>query len=154
MKQIYRCLGCILFSPLDFLRLTADAWSFTIEGFTYRFIYKKKDQPCIYCRGMDCGFSPRVMRTRIRYWNLWMVRILHPNLAALEPRRGIRKVPMCRREGGYVHTPAYTPLIAITCSLIWLALIWWVLYLIGLIPPEIQANIYGMTGKHLMQSFI
>ncbi|MCH8529179.1 MAG: hypothetical protein LAT79_18835 [Kiritimatiellae bacterium] len=65
------------------------------------------------------------MQTRIRYWNLWMTRLLHPELVALEPRRGIRKVPMCMREGGYVYTPAYVPLLAITCSLIWLALIVW-----------------------------
>jgi len=141
MKQFSRCLGCVFFFPLDFLRLTRDAWSYTLEGYSYRFRYNKKDQPCIYCRGMDCGVSPRAMYTRIRYWNLWMVRILHPHLEAVEPRRGIRMIPMCTQEGGYVHTPPSTPLIAILSSLVWVVLLLSILFLTGLIPPEVIVSL-------------
>jgi hypothetical protein len=111
---------CLIFLPIDFMRLTMDAWRFTVEGFSHRYVHKNRDQPCIFCRGMDCGFAPRSVHTKIRYWNLWMPRILYPELVTLEPRRGLRKVPVCQREGGYIYTPAYLPLVAIICTILWL----------------------------------
>lgn len=141
MRELYRISACVMFFPLDLMRLTLDAWAFTLEGYSYRFLYKKKDQPCIYCRGFDCGVTPRAMHTRIRYWNLWMVRILHPNLKAIEARQGLRHIPICHEEGGHLHTPAYVPLVAIVCSLLWGAVLFWGLSTAGFIPPEILASV-------------
>lgn len=92
---------------------------------------------------MDCGETPRTMQARIRYWNIWMTRILHPELVALEPRRGVRKVPMCMREGGYIYTPAYLPMVAISCTLIWITLLFWFLCATHLTPAEIQESFFS-----------
>lgn len=136
MKKCKRCLICIFMFPVDFFRFTVDAWQLTLEGLSHRIFYKNKDQPCIYCRDMDCGYAPRPMHAKIRYWNLWLVKLLHPELVTLEPRRGIRKVPMCMKEGGYVYTPVYLPLVAIISSLLWLALLLWLLWITETIPPH------------------
>lgn len=89
---------------------------------------------------MDCGYAPRPMHERIRYWNIWMPRILHPELVAANPKRGIRKVPVCMREGGYVYTPVYIPLVAIISSFIWFLFILWVLCITEMIPRHIQES--------------
>lgn len=127
--------------PVDFCRLTRDAWKFTLEGYSHRHLYGNPDQPCIYCRDCDSGRVPRPMHQQIKYWNLWMLRVLHPQLVLLEADRRVRKVPVCMNEGGYIYTPVYLPLTAVICSLIWLGLAGFLMVACGVIPEDLLARL-------------
>jgi hypothetical protein len=108
--------------PFDLIRFTCDAWTFTIEGYTHRLKFNNPDQPCIYCRGTDTGYSPRRMHLRIKYWNLWMPKLLHPNLGAFYSPGRLKKIPVCKTEGGHLFTPKYIPFVALILTVMWTGL--------------------------------
>lgn len=64
-----------------------------------------------------------------------MVRILLPELKVMKDGRG-GVVPVCYNEGGYVKSPWYTPILALSLFLFWWAFLTLMLLRIGVIPPE------------------
>ena len=122
----------ILMFPVDLMRLTIDVWRFTLERPAYR-----GEQPCIYCRGCDNSETPRVMSYRIRYWNLWMPRLLHPDLRKKSSSSTLRPLPVCHREGGYLRLPFYIPILALLLAGFWSSLLVMVILETGIVPPEV-----------------
>jgi hypothetical protein len=131
--------------PVDLLRLTWDAWKLTKEGFCHRVLANQPDQPCPFCRGQD-QVVPRQMFHKIRYWNIWLLRILYPHLKSAEPVKGLRRVPVCVSEGGYIFTPWYTPVLAVGLTLLWAALIVWGLWVSDSIPDQEKARFLEWIG--------
>lgn len=140
MKSMLRFLLGVVFFPVDLFRLMMDSWRMTMEGFPHRFYYQTGEQPCIFCRDMDLSVVPRVMSWRIRYWNLWMVRLLLPDLQVKANPKGLRNLPVCPNESAYVPTLTRVPLIAGITTSIWLGFLIWLLCLLEWIPAEQQAQ--------------
>lgn len=127
--------------PVDFLRLTIDTWRLTLEGFSYRIMARNPDQPCIYCRGCDLDEVPRPMHAKIKYWNLWMLRLLRFDLEFLEATGQVRKVAVCRNELGYIYTPFYLPVLALFLTGVWVVFGCWFAMILGLVPADVLKQV-------------
>lgn len=120
--MLYRT-GLVLWLPVDLLRFTVDAWRYTVEWISYCVFGNSPEQPCIYCRGLDVGSRvPRRVAFRIHYRNLWLVKLLQPELAIRNVEGRMRPRVACMREGGYIRLPWYVPVLAGCMGLFWIAL--------------------------------
>ena len=128
MSSILRFFLCILLFPVDLALLTVDAWRMTLEGFPYRKKCRLPYQPCIYCRGLDFELCPRPVQGRIRCWNPWLLKALHPELRIKFHPRRLRPLVFCGCENGYVHTPRFIPFLAMLLALGWTLLVVWALW--------------------------
>jgi hypothetical protein len=110
-------LICVLMLPVDLARLTVDAWRLFL-GQLRATAYKMKEYRCPFCLDCDHTKVPRSMHKEIRYWNGWMIRMLLPHLRYVQVKGWVRKIPICRVEGGYIRSPVYTLCLALflTCS--------------------------------------
>jgi hypothetical protein len=138
-------LICLVYLPVDLFRLMIHSWRFMLGGYFNRFTHYSSEQPCIFCIGHDTGQVPRNMADRIRYRNVWMARILVPELRIVKDTKG-RAMPICNREGGHLKSPWYIPLLAVALLLFWGAVITALLLHTGMIPPEVtpfQAEQYA-----------
>lgn len=137
----------ILMLPLDLCRLTVDSWRMTLDGYGHRVKARRPDQPCPFCRGCDSGTVPRTMALQIRYWNIWLLWVLHPGLVWAEPVKGLRLVPVCEEEGGYLYTPWYLPAVAVGLTLMWVTLILWSLWSANFVSAEEKTQVLEWIGN-------
>lgn len=129
-------LANILFFPMDLLRLTVHAWQFTLDGYFDRFFKMYPEQMCVICRDLDTGVVPRPLCRRANYRNIWMLRILLPEVEVWNATATHRSIPICRNESAQVVVPVWTPLLALGLLLLWTGLVVIAISNIGLIPEE------------------
>jgi len=141
MGKIVYGLYALCMLPVDLIRFTVDCWRYSIEGFGYRFLNRHPDQPCIHCRGMDFAVTPRCMNLRIRYANVWLVRVLDPDLTVRRAPGIFRPYVFCKNPLGYVSPPAYVPLLALILNVLWLWLFFNLLWITNTLPPHVQESL-------------
>lgn len=141
MKRIIYVLWMIVVFPLDLFRFTVDAWRYTFEWFSYCILGNSKEQPCIFCRGLDLGTVPRRVSTRIHYRNLWLVRLMQPELEVRPAKDRCRPRVACMKEGGYLRLPRYIPLLAVVLGALWIAAFCLAIWHTDLLPTTVRDHI-------------
>lgn len=131
----------VLLFPADLFRFTVDAWRYTLEWFGYCLFGRSEEQPCIFCRGLDLGHVPRRVSFRMKYRNLWLVRLLQPELVIQPAKDRCRPRIACMREGGYIRMPRYIPVLAVVLGGLWIAGGGAALWYSGTIPEDVRESI-------------
>lgn len=126
----------VFFLPIDLFRLTIHSWKFMLEGYLNRFLCTSPEQMCIFCQNLDAGMVPRVLSSEVKYKNLWLIRMLVPDIEVRKLPNSRKRVPVCSNEGGCVVTPGYTPLLAVGLLLFWATVFTWALCCTGMVPEE------------------
>lgn len=122
----------VLAFPLDWLRLTIHSWEILLESLHFRIKWKAWEHPCIFCRDLDKSRVPRNMSGVIRYRNVWMIRLLQPELKKAFSRQKNRGVPICHNDSGNVPSHVIRALILGLVTLGgWVALVYGWLYAVS-----------------------
>lgn len=134
--MLRRAIILCLFFPVDLIRLSADACRMTLDAFRFRLQWGVWEHPCIFCRDIDKSHVPRRMSRTVRYRNLWMVRLLQPEIQSMHSKKHGRRLPLCRNESGVVPS-RFVPVvfISILTLLFWSVFLYGGLVFIGWIPP-------------------
>ena len=114
-----------LFFPLDLLRFTRHTWQFLLEGYFLRFQNESPDYMCPFCRDVDLDQVPMGIRSRVKYRNIWMIRLLAPQIKGMAVKHNGRKiqVPVWTSESSFVVPPGYTPILALGLFAFWVAVL-------------------------------
>ena len=130
--------------PVDLFRFTADAWRYTFSWIHYCVLGNSKDVPCLFCRGLDLGEVPRRVSFRIHYQNLWLVRLLQPDLATQKAEDRLRPRMACMREGGYIRLPWYVPVLALVLGAGWNAALFAGIWYSGVMPEAVREQVMAL----------
>ena len=125
MKKIRYVMGCLLNFPFDLIRLTIHSWEIATTTLISRLWYNQPEQRCPFCQNCDQSVVPRRMNGLIRYWNIWLIRLLLPHVQGNPSARNIRKIIICRNETGYLKTPWHSLILALILTLFWVSLCTW-----------------------------
>jgi hypothetical protein len=146
MKKVGYSLFLLLMFPVDLFRFTTDCWRYTFGWIHYRWFGRSEEQPCIFCRGLDVGMVPRRVSFRIKYHNLWLVKILQEDLEFMKSDDRLRPRIACMREGGYIRLKPRVPVLAVLLGLAWNSALVWLIWISGLIPDEAKREILAFIG--------
>lgn len=131
----------VLLFPVDLFRFTVHCWLYTFGMMTYRWRLGYEDQPCVFCRGTDVGDVPRDIGNRMKYRNVWLARLLNPDITLQKDEAGGKPSPVCMREGGYVTPPFWIPLAAVCLGAFWCILAGIAFCNSGIIPEEVKTSL-------------
>lgn len=138
--SLVRFMRNLLWFPMDLFLFTFHCWLYTLSHLQYRILGTYGEQPCLFCQGGNVG-EPRVLNGRMKYRNLWMPRLLNPEIEILPAKRKHGAVAMCAREGGYVRRPFWVPIAAVLLGAGWCCALGWVLWETQVIPEDLQREI-------------
>jgi len=140
MYPFFRFLLRVIFFPVDVFIFTYHCWLYTFEVMHYRGCLKLEEEPCIFCRGLNVG-DARCLNKKVKYRNLWLAKLLNPEMQIAYKKGHFRPRITCEKEGGYLTSSAWIPVAAVLLGLSWFCALGLGLWVSDLIPEEVQKNI-------------
>jgi len=144
MRRVGYFLWLVIWLPVDLFRFTLDCWRYVFGWFHYRVYRKTEEQPCIFCQGLDVGMVPRRVSYRIRYRNIWLVKLLQDDLVFMKFEDRLRPRVVCMREGGYLRLKTRVMVLAVFLGFAWNAGLLWVIWVSGVIPDEAKQQLLAL----------
>jgi len=136
--RIFLYLKRVFLFPLDLLYLTVDAW---IIAYFYilRLLRREKDQRCHFCRGEDNSEPGHMVRSVLKYQNLWILKFLQSCLR-VKSGSGAKPVVVCMREGGYTKASPLVPVLAVGLTFFWCGIVLGTLKAVSSEPEHFWSN--------------
>ena len=137
LHLLFRLLIQIIWFPVDLFRFTYHCWLYTFSMIHFRWFLKYEEEPCIFCRGGEVG-ETRCLNSRIKYHNMWMVKLLNPDINFTPSNKRLRPVMTCDREGGYRKSPTWIPWAAVILGGAWFCALGAGIWCSEVIPQDLQ----------------
>lgn len=143
-RLIFRFVIQIIWLPIDVFRFTYHCWLYTFSMIRFRAYLKYSEDPCIFCRGESVGHT-RYLNRKIKYQNIWMVKLLNPEIDVTSRKGRIRPALSCKHEGGYRNSPMWIPWAAVILGAAWFCVLGAGLWYSDILPDAFQNEVEATT---------
>lgn len=138
MRRFLYILKLSVYLPVDTFRFTTDAWRYTFKWIYRQLFFDSQEFRCPFCIDLDVGHVPRRISPVIKYKNIWLLKLLQPEIVVTKYPDRPRPRLACMNEGGYIKIRWYIPFLAVILGAAWNGFFIWALWELNVIPDAVK----------------